>query len=509
MSLFRYFKPVVSEVSKQCLPQPNKDLASKGIDAAMVRAANEEILKTSSICGGPSTSSGDVGGKRKRGNYTFYTPEMRAKIGKYAAEFGVNNASRKFSKELEKPVNESTVRGMKNSYLAKIKKNPGVTVKELPKQIQGRPLLLPKEADQQVQQFVTALRETGGVVNTSTVIAAAKGLFKKADPPLLEEQGGYLNLERTWARSLLQRMDFVKRKGTKSAKHSPEELDKIKPKFHRRIARRVRKFGVPDELIINWDQTGVEVIPSGNWTMHKKGDKQVDVKGIDDKRQYTALLACTLAGEMLPPQIIYQGTTERCHANVVFPDDWDIWHSPTHWSNSETMDRYLDKIILPYVKKTQERLGTDAQPLLIFDVFKAHKTDDFLQKITDSGAHVVFVPARCTDELQPLDATVNGKYKQLIKSEFQRWFADKVAAAVDEGKQIADIAQSIDLKTSTIKPVHGKWLIKVHNIIRHEQELIVQGFTKTGIAKAAWDARAGPVPALDDSDAEDADWECE
>ena len=93
------------------------------------------------------------------------------------------------------------------------------------------------------------------------------------------------------------------------------------------------------------------------------------MKGIDDKRQYTALLACTLAGEMLPPQIIYQGTIERCHANVVFPDDWDIWHSPTHWSNSETMDRYLDKIILPYMKKTQERLGTDAEPLLIFDVF--------------------------------------------------------------------------------------------------------------------------------------------
>ena len=252
MSLFWYFKPIVSKVSKQCLPQPNKDLASKGIDAAMVRAANEEILKTSSICGGPSTSSGDVGGKRKRGNYTYYTPEMRAKIGKFAAEFGVNNASHKFSKELGKPVNKRTVRGMKNSYLAKIKKNPGVTVKELPKLIQGRPLFLPKEADQQVQQFVTALRETGGVVNTSTVIAAATGLFKKADPPLLEEQGGYLNLERTWARSLLQRMDFVKRKGTKSVKHSPEELDKIKPKFHCRIARQVPMNSLKTGIRLEW-----------------------------------------------------------------------------------------------------------------------------------------------------------------------------------------------------------------------------------------------------------------
>lgn len=33
--------------------------------------------------------------------------------------------------------------------------------------------------------------------------------------------------------------------------------------------------------------------------------------GANDKRNYTANLACTAAGYVLPAQIIYQGTTKR------------------------------------------------------------------------------------------------------------------------------------------------------------------------------------------------------
>ena len=55
--------------------------------------------------------------------------------------------------------------------------------------------------------------------------------------------------------------------------------------------------------------------------------------------------------------------------------------------------------------------------------------------------------------------------------------------------------------------MHAQWLIRVQEIIRHEKDLIVQGFTKTGIAKAVWDGRKEPVPAFEDSDAETGDWD--
>ena len=56
---------------------------------------------------------------------------------------------------------------------------------------------------------------------------------------------------------------------------------------------------VHDELIINWDQTGVKYVPVSNWTMEVKGSKRVEVAGTDDKRKITALLSCMLDGNFL------------------------------------------------------------------------------------------------------------------------------------------------------------------------------------------------------------------
>jgi hypothetical protein len=53
---------------------------------------------------------------------------------------------------------------------------------------------------------------------------------------------------------------------------------------------------IPDELIINWDQTGLRIVPTGQWTMHLVGEKVIPIAHADDKRQITAVLAATLAG---------------------------------------------------------------------------------------------------------------------------------------------------------------------------------------------------------------------
>lgn len=54
------------------------------------------------------------------------------------------------------------------------------------------------------------------------------------------------------------------------------------------------------------------------------------VAALDDKREITVVLSSTLSGDMLPPQVIYAGKTEKCHAKVTFPDGWDVWHSENH-----------------------------------------------------------------------------------------------------------------------------------------------------------------------------------
>ena len=65
------------------------------------------------------------------------------------------------------------------------------------------------------------------------------------------------------------------------------------------IAAETLMNDIPDELIFNWDQTGLHMVPTGEWTMHKNGDKVVPIAHSDDKRQITAVLAATLKGYML------------------------------------------------------------------------------------------------------------------------------------------------------------------------------------------------------------------
>ena len=54
------------------------------------------------------------------------------------------------------------------------------------------------------------------------------------------------------------------------------------------------------QLVINFDQTGINYIPTSSWTMEKLESKRVEIIGNDDKRRITTVLAGTMAEDFLP-----------------------------------------------------------------------------------------------------------------------------------------------------------------------------------------------------------------
>ena len=101
-------------------------------------------------------------------------------------------------------------------------------------------------------------------------------------------------------------------------------------------AKMGRPYKIPDDVDAR--------TPSSSYTMAPRGARQVNGEGKDDKRGITMLLASTINGRLLPPQVIYTGTTERCHPHYSFPEDWNITQTPSHWSNTESMHEYLQKV---------------------------------------------------------------------------------------------------------------------------------------------------------------------
>ena len=112
---------------------------------------------------------------------------------------------------------------------------------------------------------------------------------------------------------------------------------------------------VPLELVLNWDQTGIKIVPIDTWTV--RGSKRVKLIGLKDKRQITAVFCSTLVGDFLPVQLVYKGKTNQCHPHFAFPIDWEITHSLKHWSTEATMISYIDNIIGPYVERTRQVFG--------------------------------------------------------------------------------------------------------------------------------------------------------
>ena len=98
--------------------------------------------------------------------------------------------------------------------------------------------------------------------------------------------GDILNLQ-----NLLKRMNMVKRKGTTSKKtFVVENFTQDKDKYLKSIKSKVEMYKMPPELLINWDQTGINIVPVSRWTMDVEGAKRVEITGIDDKRQITGKL---------------------------------------------------------------------------------------------------------------------------------------------------------------------------------------------------------------------------
>ncbi len=279
-----------------------------------------------------------------RGQYAKLTPEQKAEVGKRAAEHGIASTIRYYAKRF--PLKESSVRTWRNLYTSELRKkraerSDDMTVKNLQEKKRGRILLLVEELDKQIRAYLASMRECGAVVNTAIAIACAEGIARSKDSNLLATNGGHIPLTRYWGKNLLRRMGYVKRRASTKAKVTVANFKELKKQFLLNISAVVEMDEIPFDLIINWDQTGIHYEPVSYWTMEKEGSKRVEIAGVNDKRQITAVFSRSLMGDFLPPQLVYKGKTAKCLPFVSFPADWHVTFSHNHWSNESTMKTTL------------------------------------------------------------------------------------------------------------------------------------------------------------------------
>lgn len=446
-----YFKP---EAQGRKLPSPF-GILSKQVSSSGISAANKHVREVK---------------EKKRGPYQKYNDKEKARIAEYAILHRTSAAVRHFAKDFP-DLKRTTINDWKDNMIKlkqqRHKDSIEEPVMELHSKKRGRPSTLSPELTEELKAYILELQKSGGVVNTAIVIAAATGLIQNSNPSLLECNGGHMEITKDWEKYFLGKLDFVKCKATTKAKVTVANFDILKMQYLQDIKAIVEMEDIPSQLIINWDQTGINYVPVSQWTMEKKGCKKVEVIGLNDKRQITAVFAGSLSGDFLPIQLVYQGKTSKCLPNVNFPETWDITCTPNHWCNEETTKNYITKIIVPYINNTKKELQLpETQPaLVIFDEFTGQTTNDILKILDDNNLYYVIIPPNTTDKLQPMDLSVNKSAKEFLRLQLQNWYSKKISERIPVATSPSGITP-VNLKLSVMKPVEAKWMMKLFDYFK-------------------------------------------
>ena len=199
-------------------------------------------------------------------------------------------------------------------------------------------------------------------------------------------------------------------------------------------------------------------------------------------------------------QLIYAGKTAASFPKAKFPDTFSLSANPKHFSCTEESLKLIEEIIIPYIESERKKLGAPNQhALIIMDVFTRQMTGPVLEKLRDNKILLVRVPANMTNIFQPLDLTVNGSFKALMKKKFTEWYSKQIANELEKGTPLDDI--EVKLKLSVLKPLHAGWLIDAYDHLTSEagRKIIANGWQSAGITSAISKGVQG-LPTLDPFD---------
>lgn len=109
----------------------------------------------------------------------------------------------------------------------------------------------------------------------------------------------------------------MKRKATTKAM-SDAQFEGVKARYLKQISKMVVLREIPESLIINLDQTGIKLVPNGDWTMAQQGSRRIEVVGIGDKRQITATFAAAMDVHSYQCRFFTRGKPHVATLNMLF-----------------------------------------------------------------------------------------------------------------------------------------------------------------------------------------------
>ena len=326
----------------------------------------------------------------------------------------------------------------------------------------GRPGLLTAEEEIHVLEVVTGMMAGGGAVDTNVVSATATNVLRQN--PLrrtdLVQFGGSLTFSCQWAANFCRRNNLSVRVPTSTQTHTAEQ-HAAAAQFLEEIAEITRENDIQPELLLNMDQTSLPVQPTQKKTRAIRGTQRVVISGNTNKKAITGQITTTCSGALLKTQLIYAGRQGLLRSVPVQRNPECVYaQTSSHWANEHTLALWAKESLLPYIQGVRSKPNMEnAAVLVLLDTFPPHVSDSFRDMLGDlipSPIFMKYIPAGCTDILQPNDQHVNMVLKRQLRNSYREWLTAEMFRHSAGGHPPSEFCTPT--KWTTLKDKHHSWV---------------------------------------------------
>jgi hypothetical protein len=166
---------------------------------------------------------------------------------------------------------------------------------------------------------------------------------------------------------------------------------------------------IPAALIINADESGFS-----EWADSKKvtsvvpssySNNKIYMPVKRDSKRCSFLGAITANGRALRPLIILSRKTieEELLLWGYSRDNFDAQYQENGFISMKLFEYWIQTTLLPYVRETKERMNYSGLSVLIIDGCTAHQSRNLENDLLSEEVLLLFLPAHCSDQIQPLD----------------------------------------------------------------------------------------------------------
>lgn len=267
------------------------------------------------------------------------------------------------------------------------------------------------EVDKAILEYYRELRSAAAPVSVRILVQK----WIQLDPGAVE--GVTENARRFRMYRFMRRHDIVRRSVTHHAQNKFASTAVIND-FVEYINIKLDLLGITWDAVANFDETNVYFAPEIRYTLADRGSKTVTAKKANSSNRCTTMIGCTATGKLLPPFVIWKGstkTTGRILRECEDPVGHGLAEGITYtvqekaWMDEARMLQWVDTVWKPFAD------SVDGPTMLILDECSSHLTAAVKERIAACNTELEYIPGGYTSKLQVMDVGLNKPFKDRIR----------------------------------------------------------------------------------------------